>query len=269
MTDSFDPNLEVITRRPVEPARSVPLLFVHGGYAGGWCWDEHFLPWFAARGYDAHALSLRGHGNSDGHAALNGWGIEDYVDDVRRVADSLPQPPVLIGHSMGGYVVQKYLETDLAAAAVLVASVPPSGLSGPSLSLALWNPAAAFTLGSLQNFGDIWNGAATMRNALFSDRLPHDRAEALLAHMGQESTRAMTDMFSGGMAPRGGGSAVPVLVMGAGEDDLIPQAFVRATARSYAVRPQILDDIGHLMMLDAEWETAATCLLDWMRENAL
>ena len=42
----------------------VPLLFVHGAWHAAWCWDEHFLGYFADRGYRAVALSFRGHGDS-------------------------------------------------------------------------------------------------------------------------------------------------------------------------------------------------------------
>jgi hypothetical protein len=37
-----------------------PLLFVHGGWHGAWCWDN-FLNYFADAGYRAVALSLRRH----------------------------------------------------------------------------------------------------------------------------------------------------------------------------------------------------------------
>ena len=41
-----------------------PLLFVHGSAHAAWCWADHFLPWFAERGWPAHAVSLRGRGRS-------------------------------------------------------------------------------------------------------------------------------------------------------------------------------------------------------------
>ena len=42
--------LEVITREPETDARPTPVLFVHGMFHGAWCWDEHFLPYFAQHG---------------------------------------------------------------------------------------------------------------------------------------------------------------------------------------------------------------------------
>ena len=259
--------LEVIARHAAGLARAAPLLFVHGAFAGAWCWDEHFLPWFAARGYDAHAVSLRGHGGSAGREALDVSSIADYVDDVAQAAGRLAAPPLLIGHSMGGFVVQKYLERHEAAGAVLMASVPPRGLAGPGLSLAIWNPAAALSLGSIQSFGQSWGSPSVMHETLFSSLLPTDRALRYLARMGPESTRAMLDMYGGDLPEQRKMGACPMLVMGAAEDALIPSAFVRATARSYGAPPQILDGIGHLMMLDLAWRTAADCLLDWMRQN--
>src|ERR1700756_2747040 len=53
--------LGVIDKGSCSDAHPVPLLFVHGGWHGAWCWDDHFLDFFAAAGYRAVALSLRGH----------------------------------------------------------------------------------------------------------------------------------------------------------------------------------------------------------------
>jgi pimeloyl-ACP methyl ester carboxylesterase len=243
------------------------LLFVHGAFAGAWCWDEFFLPWFAARGYDAHAVSLRGHGGSGGRGALDESSIADYVADVRLVAEGLAEPPVLIGHSMGGFVVQKYLELHAPLAAVLMASVPPRGLAGPGLSLAVWKPAAAFGMGSIQSFGESWASPDAMQEALFSSALGTTQAFGYLARMGPESTRAMLDMYGGDLPDPGLRADCPIFVTGAAEDVLIPSAFVRATARSYDAPHHVFDDLGHLMMLDAGWEAVAEHLHEWLRQN--
>lgn len=261
--------LEILSHRPTGPARGAPLLFVHGAFAGAWCWDVHFLPWFAERGYEAHAVSLRGHGDSAGRDSIDACSIADYVDDVTAAADRLSRPPVLVGHSMGGFVVQKYLERCEAVGIALMASVPPRGLAGPGLSLAVWNPGAALSLGSVHGFGPDWGAPSLIQAALFAPGLSAEQAARYLARMGPESTRAMLDMYGGDLPDPRKMARCPTLVMGASEDALIPAAFVRATARGYGVEPRILDDIGHLMMLDAAWPSAAACLLDWLEENRL
>ena len=103
--------LEVIEKGSVSETHPVPLLFVHGAWHAAWCWDENFLSFFADHGYRAVALSFRGHGNSPSNKPLRSLSVSDYVKDVSSVAAELPTPPVIIGHSMGGLIVQKYLES--------------------------------------------------------------------------------------------------------------------------------------------------------------
>jgi pimeloyl-ACP methyl ester carboxylesterase len=123
--------LELIDKGSCGDTHPTPLLFVHGGWHAAWCWDEHFLDFFADNGYRALALSRRGHGGSSASKPIRTISIADYVEDVVTVAEGLPTPPVVIGHSMGGFVVQKYLETHQAPAGVLLASIPPEGI-GPT-----------------------------------------------------------------------------------------------------------------------------------------
>jgi hypothetical protein len=101
--------IEVIDKGSSSDIHPAPLLFVHGGWHAAWCWDEHFLDFFADAGYRAIALSLRGHGSSPNARPLSQCSVADYVEDVCSVADGLPTSPVLIGHSMGGFLVQMYL----------------------------------------------------------------------------------------------------------------------------------------------------------------
>ena len=65
---------------------------------------------FAEKGFRAVAVSLRGHGANTLSKPLNSVTFSDYVDDVRSAVDMLGSEPVLIGHSLGGSAVQKYLE---------------------------------------------------------------------------------------------------------------------------------------------------------------
>ncbi|GAB4816949.1 hypothetical protein N2152v2_003995 [Parachlorella kessleri] len=116
----------------VPSTRRSPLVFVHGSYHGAWCWRENFMPYFASAGYDCWAISLRGQGGSErGDLKISG-SIKSLSDDLASFIATLPSPPVLIGHSFGGIVVERYLldipkgNPPLAGVACL-ASVPPTG----------------------------------------------------------------------------------------------------------------------------------------------
>jgi len=112
-------NLEVIGSEPKSNPKPSPILFVHGMFQGAWAWTEKFMPYFSQHGYAAYALSLRGHGKSENKGAMRWVRLKDYVEDVAQVAQSFQTAPILVGHSMGGMIVQKYLETHSAPAAVL------------------------------------------------------------------------------------------------------------------------------------------------------
>lgn len=94
--------LEVLDVGASTATHETPLLFVHGTSHAAWCWDEHFLSYFAEHGYRAIALNLRGHGRSPLDRSLRGVTLSDFADDLRTAVYALESPPVLIGHSLGG-----------------------------------------------------------------------------------------------------------------------------------------------------------------------
>lgn len=115
------------TRLCIASARSeaastrAPVLLIHGAWHAGWAW-ENWMRHLARRGYDSYAVDLRGHGGSEG--SWRTAGLCDYLDDARRAIAALPEPPVLIGHSLGGLLVLHLLTEAIYPAAALVASVP-------------------------------------------------------------------------------------------------------------------------------------------------
>jgi pimeloyl-ACP methyl ester carboxylesterase len=70
--------LTVIDKGSCTESHPAPLLFVHGAGLSAWCWDEHFLDFFADNGYRAVAPSLRGHGGSPVSKPFNKCTIADY-----------------------------------------------------------------------------------------------------------------------------------------------------------------------------------------------
>ncbi len=162
--------LDVIDKGHCTAAHPVPLLFVHGGWHAAWCWEDHFLDFFAENGFRAVAVSLRAHGKSATSQRLRTCSIADYVDDVRTAAAGLDIQPVIVGHSMGGFVVQKFLETHHAPACVLMASAPPNG----------WTPSCGpcARCSAVQRYrccGLPWRGSGTRVNAGLAGRCPPRR----------------------------------------------------------------------------------------------
>lgn len=241
-----------------------PLVFLHGAFVGAWCWADHFLGYFARRGFDCYAPSFRGHGGSDGIADISAFGIEDYIQDILLVMEDLQDPPILIGHSMGGFIAMKLAERRDLAGLALLSSVPPAGLSGPSLSLAMWNPRLLSEIGMVQRGRPDAITDHGLRDALFSPRISPSRASQYISMMGPESLRAMREMH--GLIqvhPNRLRKRVPIFVMGGAEDGLIAPAFIRSTARQFGQRALILPEMGHALMLENNWEQAAAPLANW------
>ncbi|HEV2236748.1 MAG TPA: alpha/beta fold hydrolase [Ktedonobacterales bacterium] len=259
--------LEVLSRQPAA-ARPTPLLFVHGAWLSASCWDEHFLGYFSERGYPSYALSLRGHGASEGPPHLRDATIADYVADVARVAGDLPSPPVVIGHSMGGLVVQKYLETHSAPAAALLASVPPSGALRTTLNIARKHPFRFAYSNVTRSLYPLVSRPRLAREIFFSPEMTEEEVQAYARRIQDESFRAFLDMIAFSL-PRPKRVKTPLLVLGGGRDAVFTPHEVAATARAYNTRPRMFANMAHAMMLEANWQDVAYAILAWLRERGL
>ncbi|NBC33771.1 MAG: alpha/beta fold hydrolase [Alphaproteobacteria bacterium] len=255
--------LELLSRVPDTKTDAPPILFIHGANCAAWVWEEHMLPDLAARGFEVHAVSLRGHGRSEGRHLLPWFSLADYVTDIAATIAHIGRPPILVGHSMGGMVVQKYLDRGHCAGAVLMASVPPRGLFMTSTDLWLRDPVLFSEVACLQTIGP-WMPAAypITRKVLFSPAMPEDRVRAYFKRWQPESGRVVLDML-GLDLPQGGRALPPMLVLGAADDVFIPPNLVEATARRYGTPVEIFPGMAHAMMLEPGWRRVADMLADW------
>lgn len=258
-------DLEVLCHSPSGAARPTPLLFVHGAYVSAWCWDEHFLPWFAERGWASYAVSLSGHGRSRQREHLDSYSIYDYVNDVAEVATKLPAPPVLIGHSMGGMVVQKYLEQHDTPAAVLMSSVPPQGLMGSAFGLMMQRPTLMSDLNRIMAGDDV--DISSLREAMFHQPVSDRDLQRYYRLSQPESHRALWDMTLFNLPHPARVRQVPMLILGAQHDALIPPDQVHMTAATYGGSAEIFPGMGHGMMLEQDWALAAERIAAWLEER--
>src|SRR5688572_23641949 len=119
-------------------AKSV--VFITGTFFGNNCWDE-WQTYFEGKGYrciapawpykNASPEELR-NGHPDSAIALNRLGgLTDYFADI---VNALLEKPIMIGHSLGGLIVQLLLQRECAAAGVAIHSFPPGGLRASNIS---------------------------------------------------------------------------------------------------------------------------------------
>jgi pimeloyl-ACP methyl ester carboxylesterase len=259
--------LERIDKGSATEAHPVPLLFVHGAWHGAWCWDEHFLDFFAARGYACYALSLRGHGTSPGGERLRWTRIRDYVADIAETVAQLPTHPILVGHSMGGFTVQKYLEHHSAPGAVLVAPIPPTGVLRVTLSIARRFPVPFAKVNAFMRLGPLVAAEKPVRELLFSASTPDGQVTAYQERLQDESYLAFLDMLALDLVRTKRVNRVPMLVLGAEHDGIVSHREIRRTAAVYGAEAEIFPGMGHDMMIEPEWQSVAEKIDSWLTER--
>ena len=256
-------NLEIITRQAVGTEQPAHILFIHGGFHAAWCWSENFLPWFAERGWTSHAVSLRGHGGSDGAARMSEWGLKDYEEDVLRAVAQIGAPLVLIGHSMGGVIAQRcWPKCGTASAMVLLASSPRRVSMSVLARLTMSKPAAV-VLGQL--LGDMERAKPAYLEFFFSPSIQAATRAHYARQLGTESARAVRELFSRSDLPVDICDRRAVLVIGGEKDWSIPLAEHQYLAETYRATLAVCPG-AHDLMLDADWNVTATTIDRWLRE---
>jgi pimeloyl-ACP methyl ester carboxylesterase len=260
------PSLEVIECHPKKTKRH-PILFIHGANMSGWCWNEHFMPYFAERNHPTYALDLRGHGKSDGQHQLSSNSIADYVNDVQRVIDEIGEPPILIGHSLGGLIIQKYIEHNVVPASVLMATVPVGGMMEPLTGLAFYNPAFYTQLNLTKPFGSWFSAVDVTRETVFSGDVSDDVVIRYCTEMQPSSPKTLLDALWLGLPSKKNPFEIPMLALAADEDDFFLPHQIEETAEAFKAEFINVKNTSHTMMLDSQWETCAETIYDWI--NAL
>lgn len=263
--------LEILSMFPDGNEKRVPLLFIHGAFHGAWCWYENFMPYFSKCGYPCYAISLRAHGNSEGVDKLDDCGISDYVEDVISVLSMLSEKPVLIGHSMGGSIIQTILQDhqDEVLGAVLISSNPHDGLSfGVSMKMLMsgikeMKQLYMFSRGKVDPMDE--NSGFPFK-CFFSPTLSMEKQRKYACQMQQESMKVARGLKKG-VIPDTDKNKLPILVIGGANDWFLPPSEYQRLAAAYHTKEVIVPDLSHNVMLDTNWEKAAEIIRDFLIEN--
>uniref|UniRef100_A0A383W958 AB hydrolase-1 domain-containing protein n=1 Tax=Tetradesmus obliquus TaxID=3088 RepID=A0A383W958_TETOB len=278
--------LEVLKSTAKKPTTKPPLLFVHGSYHGAWCWQERFQPYFAEAGYDSWAVSLRSQGGSERQQGVKVAGtLDSHAADLAEVVQQLGAAPVMVPHSFGGLIAQKYILDSAPAnssssssrpaagsfprlaGVAFLASVPPSGnrdliIRWLKRDLVLsWKVTWAFVGKSFANSVD------DAKYAFFSDDLPQEDAvsyQQQLAACSPIRLLDLKDMQQQVPLPAPPADCPPVFVLGGEDDRVLDVQSYKELADYYGTKAVVLPKMAHDVMLDTRWEAAADALRGWL-----
>jgi len=170
---------------------------------------------------------------------------------------------VLIGHSMGGLVVQRYLEEHHLPGAVLVAPVPVGGVLGATLRTLRRHPLTVAKVNLGLHLWPLVETPELAREHMFTpDATPEDTARHI-ARFQDDSYLTFLDMLVF-RRPRPERVGTPVMVVAGERDGLFTIDEMMRTAEAYGGAPVVIPGAGHDVMLDPGWEQAAEAILGWL-----
>lgn len=246
-----------------------PLLFVHGMSHAAWCWEEEFIPYFTAFGYDCYALSLRGHGGSEGAEKLRWTSIKEYLQDVEWAIRKIGKMPIVFGHSMGGFVLQKYiLKQDILPAYVGVAAVPNTGMWRGALNLLRSYP-WAFLMGNLTlSTLPFVQSERIVRDMCLTPSASAEKVRNIQSRLQGESYRAFLDMvLLNHHAARK--VETPMLHLHTTLDKVLFENEMRICAQKFGADYHQFSNVGHDMFLDENWREVADYINEWLTQKGL
>ncbi len=246
------------------------VLIVHGlgEHSGRY---QRLATWFHTRGYAVRAYDQRGHGRTAGRRGALPH-RDDLLEDLATVyqdyAGRLPQPPLLLGHSMGGLV---------AARCVLDQRIQPPAMVLSSPALRTWEPIWKRYLATAMSK---LAPNLPLPNGLPFDKLSHDpqvepayRADPL--RHGWITPRLADFIFRAGDDSVRDASqlTVPTLLLVAGADRLVNPAgsrdFSSGTWASKYLTTRYFDSLYHELFNEAEPSRSQVLkqLGDWLQKR--
>ena len=254
-----------------------PIVFIHGMFVTPLCWQA-WIERFGRAGYEASAPPWPGHDRPvqelrqrHPDPGLGTLRLADVVERFDALVRAMPEAPILVGHSMGGLVVQLLLARGLGTRGVAIDSAPPKGvfaISWPFIK-SNWPVVNPFEradrpyLMTLNEFRYAWAHTLSddeLRAAYDQWVVPESR------FVGRDSTSDVAKLdFEKKTAP---------LLMVAGSlDRIIPAALSRKNHAAYSRCPSRTDfhefaGRTHLLLNQPGWEEVADFVQQWIEKES-
>jgi pimeloyl-ACP methyl ester carboxylesterase len=262
MRHTVENGIERIVYTPKARKHVTPILMQHGMWHGAWTW-QWWQPLFAEWGWESVAVSLPGHGASPVQRQIELCTLDYYLGFLKAEVDRLDQPPVLMGHSMGGALTQWYLKYvgDLPAA-VLVAPWLAFSTLLDAPKVMLLDPLLA-PVSSLA-----WSATPWVRSPRHAAKvLITDGAvitpEELYDRLGPESQLVVLQHNPPFWTPPDD-VRTPLLWVTGEKDAVISVPQATRSAAFYQAEHIIVPEAGHNLMMEVSYWETARAIVEWL-----
>lgn len=216
------------------------------------------MDFFYDAGFDVYALSLSHHGESSGEGTLRWTSVRTYVNDLHNIVSSIDGPVFLIGHSMGGFIIQHYLLSPAkhVVGATLLCAAPSHGLWRLMGKLIMHYPVQFVQSVLSCSWLPVMRNKQRLQRVMFREDFPSQDMDKVMSSLQDESFLAFLEMVFLRL-PKTKKFSVPVLIVGAEKDYLISVADTQRMAKRYGLTPHIIAKASHCVMLESGWEQVA------------
>jgi len=251
-------------------AKSKTVILIHGNFVNNLSWTK-WKSHYEKRGYTVYTPANPGHEGIPAdlrnkvHPDLTKTGFIDVVNNISQLIDSLPEKPLIIGHSMAGMAAIKLLEKGGVAAAVSVDGAPPKNVFPPFTTLKSVLPAFGFF--STKEF---FMGSRNWYDKCFFNTLPEsERSMAFESVAVPESFKVSRELVLNSFSNIDFSKPhEPVLFIGGGSDNIFPPSLTKTISNRYKdknsrVDVKIFEGKSHFLCGEPGWEKVADYILDW------
>lgn len=265
-----------LTQKPMQKQiNSKTIVFIHGLFMNNKTWDG-WKAFFESQGYTCYAPANPKHEGEPAQlranppAGLAEVQFQDWITQLETFIDDLPEKPILIGHSFGGLLAQKLVESGRAEAAILVSSAPPKGIfTFKSSFFRANNPVISPLKGN-----SIYNPKEDKYKRWFhfaiTNTLPREQSDRLFEQFAvpesRQTPRAALQKIAKIDTKK---PHVPLLFLGGLEDIIVPNVLVRKTIQQYSDKNSVVDSKfyegkDHFICGTEGWEEVAEYCLNWL-----
>lgn len=191
--------------------------------------------------------------------------IRDYTDDAAQVIADMSAPPIVIGHSMGGFITQHLMARGVKMrGADLLAALPHTGALGVALKTLRQQPGTFFRILSKASLYPMVSDPAHAAHHFLDPDTSEQDIPPFHAKLCDQSFMGFLDMVALAL-PRKPKTAPPVCVVGGEIDQVFAPKTQHRLAKRFGTTAHIVPDAPHDLMLSKHWRASFDIFLNWAR----
>lgn len=254
---------------------SKTIVLVHGLFVNPKSW-EAWKAFFEAKGYTVHHPANPSHAGEPADLRknvdpkLHQVNFKDVVNNLSAFIDTLPEKPILIGHSLGGLAVQKLISLGKGVAGIMIDGAPPLGVIPTEWSF--WK--SNFPVINPFKGNSVFMPSKKWFHYTFGNTLSRAESDQVFEQLVVPESRAIawgTLKFFAKIDFKK--AHAPLLFIAGEKDHIMPATLNKRNFNAYQNADSIKDfklfeGRSHYICGEQNWEEVATYVNDWLLKLA-